>query len=289
MSLDHRRIMQMAQQAERLMLSLTVLGDDDTSTAASYHLAAGGSRVRCRLALEAGLRLRLPIDTVTAIASACELLHNASLIHDDLQDGDKTRRGSESVWARFGSDIALCTGDLFVSAAYAALARSDDQSLPRLMRATHLAVTQAIHGQILDRHGYDALNLNLRNYLSVVTRKSGALLRLPLELCLMASGHDKAVHLADETVNEFAIAYQISDDLEDWQDDETSDRPNIMRVLRIGVVGAGDVPNVMAIDMAVAHCNKAIELAQRLPAGSGSVLAEHAVRMRTTLLMRSAA
>ena len=70
------------EAVEHLMEQLTVLGNDPASQAAQYHLRSGGSRVRCRLGLHAGQMLGLEPSAQTAIATTCELLHNASLIHD---------------------------------------------------------------------------------------------------------------------------------------------------------------------------------------------------------------
>ena len=63
-----------------------------------FHLASGGSRTRAKLCIDAGLALHLSSKTIVALASTIELLHNASLVHDDLQDADISRRGRESVW-----------------------------------------------------------------------------------------------------------------------------------------------------------------------------------------------
>ena len=64
---------------------------DAAAAAAAYHLGAGGRRIRARLALDAGSCLGLSARDAVAIASTCELLHNASLVHDDLQDRDPGR------------------------------------------------------------------------------------------------------------------------------------------------------------------------------------------------------
>ena len=76
----------------------------------------GGGRVRAKLGLEAAEILNL--DDPGRLACACgpELLHNASLVHDDLQDRDETRRGHPAVWRRFGPAAAISIGDLMISA-----------------------------------------------------------------------------------------------------------------------------------------------------------------------------
>ena len=88
--------------------------------AARYHFSAGGARVRAQLGLDAASALNLSAQASMACAVAPELLHNASLIHDDLQDGDAMRRDTPAVWSRYGKGTAISAGDLLISAAYMA-------------------------------------------------------------------------------------------------------------------------------------------------------------------------
>ena len=75
------------------------------------HLASGGSRTRAILALAAGHSQSLDKSARLSIAASVELLHQASLIHDDVQDEDSTRRGKAAVWAVAGKSSAICLGD----------------------------------------------------------------------------------------------------------------------------------------------------------------------------------
>ncbi len=75
--------------------------------AASYHFKNPGKSFRAQLALATGLSLGLEHLDNLHWAAACELLHNASLIHDDISDSSTHRRGQESIHHHFGSDMAL--------------------------------------------------------------------------------------------------------------------------------------------------------------------------------------
>jgi geranylgeranyl pyrophosphate synthase len=113
-----------------------------------HHLRTPGLRVRSQIALHAADCLAVDARSALAMATCCELLHNASLIHDDLQDRDQLRRGTQAVWSMFGDGVALCAGDLLLSSAYAALAHvTDVAAIPRLVAQTHAAVAQTIRGQ----------------------------------------------------------------------------------------------------------------------------------------------
>jgi len=77
----------------------------------SYHLDTGGKRLRSVLPLLVAEALNADPQPLRAFAAACEMLHNATLVHDDLQDGDAVRRGRASVWAHFGEPQAINLGD----------------------------------------------------------------------------------------------------------------------------------------------------------------------------------
>jgi geranylgeranyl pyrophosphate synthase len=78
----------------------------------------------------------------------CELLHNASLIQDDLLDRTATRRGTPSVWIRYGDTTAVCAGDLMLSAAYCLLADLSSTALiASAIRLVHLRTSEVIFGQ----------------------------------------------------------------------------------------------------------------------------------------------
>ena len=189
-------------------------------TAANYHLSTGGQRIRAVLALHAGKCLGLsPKDTHT-LAVACELLHNASLIHDDLHDRDTHRRGQPSVWYKFGDEVAVCAGDLLLSASYLALSQLGDvASMPKLFALMHARIASAIRGQCADmnrpKHGI----ININDFKAIASTKSGALISLPTELVLVAAEQYLALERAREAATAFAISYQIHDDLFDVEAD----------------------------------------------------------------------
>lgn len=93
------------QDCEEFLLS-AVSGNQP----AYYHLMTGGSRIRMRVCLDTSLCLGVNDEDAMRLASAVELLHNASLIHDDIQDGDSLRRGLSAVWVKFGTTLPYVPG-----------------------------------------------------------------------------------------------------------------------------------------------------------------------------------
>src|SRR5690349_12844089 len=85
------------------------------------HLETGGKRLRARLALAATAALGADSRGAIGWAAACEMLHNATLIHDDLQDGDRVRRGKPTAWVRYGQNQAINGGDLMLILPFAAI------------------------------------------------------------------------------------------------------------------------------------------------------------------------
>ena len=69
----------------------------------TYHMRTGGKRLRALLPLAVAERMGRPPAELIPFGAACELLHNATLVHDDLQDGDRVRRGEQAVWVRYGA------------------------------------------------------------------------------------------------------------------------------------------------------------------------------------------
>ncbi len=241
--------------------------------AVSHHFDSGGGRTRARIAIGTGNALMLQAEDTVAIAAASELLHNASLIHDDLQDESLGRRGSDAVWSKFGADVAICAGDLLVSAAYGVLAsRADATRVAELSLVMHEATARVINGQAEDLAAQSKGVENIAVYKSIARGKSGPLLSLPVELALTAAGFPDYIPMAREATEQLAIAYQIADDLEDEHADANASGEgclNAVIVLRNG--GCGD-PREAARVQAAQALREAIRYSTYLPQESGAPL-----------------
>ncbi|MGL6259864.1 polyprenyl synthetase family protein [Vibrio sp. WXL210] len=196
---------------------------------AQYHLSTGGQRVRMRVCIDASLALGLAESDSVILAAAIELLHNASLIHDDIQDGDRLRRGSPTVWAKYGANVAICTGDLMITKAFGLLAQiTTSERLPQLLEVTQQAVAETIYGQLEDITLQGGVSP--RDYEEIAARKAGPLLSLPLVLPLLSRYGDTYINTAKRAARNFAIAYQILDDISDHDDDLKCNRLNLLNI-----------------------------------------------------------
>jgi geranylgeranyl pyrophosphate synthase len=277
---------------ERRMLAIVCDSDSFESptpcaaaAAASYHLGSGGQRVRGMLALHAGNCLGLtPKDSLT-LATACELLHNASLVHDDLHDRDTLRRGQPSVWCKFGEEIAICAGDLLLSASYLALSNFDSVArLPALFALMHRRVSSAICGQCADLRQPTHKAATIDEFKNIALSKSGALLSLPTELALLAAGENQALGQARQAAESFAMAYQIYDDLLDVETDAARHAVKASDQNQIGKAAACNIvlilqadPNcanarAAAVGIGLQHLSLAASASANLPLHSGDAL-----------------
>ena len=93
--------------------------------ASKFHLAQPGKQLRGVIAYQSAQYFGVSSERALGWAAAVELLHNASLIHDDICDGDLQRRGRDTVFKRFGESIAICLGDYYIGTAFGILAKID--------------------------------------------------------------------------------------------------------------------------------------------------------------------
>jgi geranylgeranyl diphosphate synthase, type I len=227
---------------EELMHRLCVNGRlDPAGTLASHHLRSGGKRVRARLALVAAELLGFHEDVI-AWAAACELLHNASLIHDDIQDGDRMRRDRPSIWATHGTSWAISVGDLMLMLPWVALNHlsCDEATRWRLARALAsraqaTARAQAVEIEINSRYLTDWFL-----WRDTAEGKTGELLALPVEGAALLAGHtEKKCREISNAFRGLGLAYQLWNDLEDFQAHVTGDTGSDLRSGRLNGVVLG--------------------------------------------------
>jgi len=181
-----------------------------------------GKLLRSSLVLFFGEQFAARGDACLHAATALELVHNFSLIHDDIQDRDETRRGRPTVWALHGVAEAINAGDLLHAIADEEACRAGPNVAKRLIAAT----MEMIEGQSRDL-AFEQRLVGLDEYLAMVDRKTGALLRCAFVLGAVVAGADDAVLDAlDVAGAATGRAFQIRDDLLGvWGDDATFGKP----------------------------------------------------------------
>ena len=276
------------QVDEYIITSLSSNADSTQSTisaaeyAAKCHLATPGHKVRAKLCLVACLELNIKHHDMLILSAVSELLHNASLIHDDIQDMDEMRREVETVWKRFGSNIAICAGDLLLSSAYGVLANiSDPTLLPKLIQRIANRTSTVIQGQCGDIECKNQSINSLETYQNIARAKSGALLGLPIELALIFSQQDQYLGIVQQATSAFAIGYQIIDDLNDIAKDAAlSGRPQSLNITFVLADADSNNPIADANALAESALTEAIKLANELPYSLGTLLVSLSNQLR---------
>jgi geranylgeranyl diphosphate synthase type I len=164
-------------------------------------------------------------------AAAIELLHNFSLLHDDIEDNSAERRGRATVWKEWGVAQAINGGDAMFALARLALDRLGENVSPatarevyRLFDRAALALTQ---GQYLDLRFERADGVTLEDYLVMVRGKSAALVAASAEIgALLGSDSSRLVNCFRQYGENLGIAFQIADDiLGNWGDPAVTGKP----------------------------------------------------------------
>lgn len=182
---------------------------------ASLHLLqAGGKRIRPVFVLLAGKFGNYNIDVMKQVAVPLELIHMASLVHDDVIDDSETRRGKPTVKAEWNNSVAMYTGDFILARALEYISEIDSPKLHHILSKTMIEVCRGEIIQIEDKYKLDQ---NLRDYLRRIKRKTALLISSSCELGALVSGTDEktAAHL--RRFGYFiGMSFQIIDDILDF-------------------------------------------------------------------------
>ncbi len=183
-----------------------------------YHLGTGGKRLRALLPVMLAEALGADPVLVYPFAAACEMLHNATLVHDDVQDGDTTRRGRPTVWSRYGEAQAINLGDAMYFYSLLALDRLDIEVQQRWQLAQLLlqSTTRVIDGQVREFQLQNLPAPTPADYIHMVQRKTSALFALPMVGSATLCQASPAVRAAlAEAAEHLGIVFQLQDDLLD--------------------------------------------------------------------------
>lgn len=212
--------------------------DDHSRLVASYHLgwcdehgnpreASGGKAIRPGLTLMVADAVAGSPEPGIPGGVAVELVHNFSLIHDDLMDRDTQRRHRRTVWAIWGDATAVLTGDALASLADEVLSESDSPHAHRAGHALAVATRELIRGQVLDVAFEQRDDVGLDECMDMAAGKTSSLLGLAAQLGAILGGAEEDVCEAFRTYGwELGLAFQLVDDLLGiWGSPERTGKP----------------------------------------------------------------
>ena len=186
-----------------------------------HSLKSGGKRTRSRFVLLSHLLFNENLnDKVIDIATAAELFHTATLLHDDVIDEAELRRGRETVNHKWGAKIAVIMGDFLLSKAFKLLLKIN--SMPIIESFIETAKDLG-EGALTEQVYQDDMTLTEDLYFFIISRKTASFFRTCASTGgILSSRSDKEIENLREFGLNFGIAFQITDDLMDLMSDETT-------------------------------------------------------------------
>ena len=203
------------------------LGASGLAEMCRYHFRTGGKRLRALLPLLVADCLGEDPARAVPMGAACEMLHNATLVHDDVQDGDEARRGQETVWHRFGVARAINLGDAMfyltlLLAQRAPVAVERREALARRMLVETLKV---IDGQEQEFALRASARPSMARYFDMVEAKTARLFVLGMAGSAEMLGREPGMlEGLTEAARQLGILFQIQDDVLDLYGDKGRDQ-----------------------------------------------------------------
>ena len=203
---------------ERAMIDATDSDVQILREASRHILSAGGKRIRPRLLLQAYLALGgRDLDGVAKPAAAIELMHTASVVHDDINDHGILRRGRPSVNALWGRTFALLTGDFLFTAVYELMAPYHDLNIDLAKAATAL-----VEGETLQASAVKNKTFTREAYMEIIAKKTAALFQAAGSIgAKLAGAKHREIHVLSDFGFQLGLAFQIVDDILDLVEDDS--------------------------------------------------------------------
>ncbi|MDH7514752.1 MAG: polyprenyl synthetase family protein [Bacteroidota bacterium] len=188
-----------------------------------YVLGGGGKRVRPVLLLVSCEAVGGAIEDAIDAGVAVEILHNFTLVHDDIMDNADLRRGRATVHRKWDANVAILVGDQLIGIAYMCLLRTKNGDIRKLVDVFTQGMIEVCEGQSYDKEFESAPSVTEEEYLMMIGKKTGRLVAMSAELgALIGNGDDRQRVALARYATALGCAFQIQDDLLDVTGDERS-------------------------------------------------------------------
>ncbi len=178
-----------------------------------YFLQLGGKRIRPIICLMGNELVDDIKEDAWHVASAIELFHNFTLIHDDIMDKAPLRRGMETVHIKYGENTALLAGDVMLVTAYEHMSKIDAVILPSILRLFNQTAKEVCEGQQLDMDFEKMETVKLDEYLKMIELKTSVLLAASLKMgAILGGAGQRNQDLIYDFGKKLGIAFQVQDD-----------------------------------------------------------------------------
>ncbi len=187
-----------------------------------YAMSGGGKRLRPVLLLLTVDAFGGNVGEALPAALAVEVFHNFTLLHDDIMDNASMRRGKPSVFAKWGGNVALLSGDTMLIMAYKYLARVKSENLQRVFNLFSDMATEVCEGQQYDMDFEMVEQVSAEEYIAMIERKTSALLSGSAMIgATLAGASEDDVRKIYRFATELGLAFQLQDDMLDSYGDES--------------------------------------------------------------------
>jgi geranylgeranyl pyrophosphate synthase len=191
----------------------------DLRSALEHLLAAGGKRIRPTLGLLVGNMLGAPEDKLITLGASVELLHTATLVHDDLIDGALLRRGMPTLNARWSPAATVLTGDFLFARAAKLAAETDHLPLMKLFADTLATIVNGELTQMFSARGV----IDRRNYYQRIYAKTASLFEMSSLAASMVATEDEDTRSSMKAFGyEVGMAFQVVDDILDFTGEQSA-------------------------------------------------------------------
>ncbi|WP_042346381.1 heptaprenyl diphosphate synthase component II [Bacillus massiliigorillae] len=196
-------------------LEVSIQAEDPLLQEACLHLLqAGGKRIRPVFVLLAAKFGDYDIDVIKKVAVSLELIHMASLVHDDVIDEALMRRGAPTIQSKWNNKVAMYTGDYIFAQALELITEVRRPEAHQLLSKTIVEVCLGEIEQIRDKYMFDQ---NLRTYFRRIKRKTALLIATSCQLGAIAAGAGEDIHKKLFRFGYYVgMSYQITDDILDF-------------------------------------------------------------------------
>ena len=187
-----------------------------------YMIAIGGKRIRPRLCLTSYSFFSDTFDEgILAPASALEVFHSFTLMHDDIMDRSPLRRGVPTVWKKWNEDTAILSGDVMLIDAYQRIAKAPKAVLDRVLALFSRTAAQVCDGQQLDMEFESVPEVPMEDYNKMIGLKTAVLLACSAAMGALIGGASEAeCDALYQYGYELGMAFQVADDYLDAFGDE---------------------------------------------------------------------
>ncbi len=209
-------------------------GLDILHSASMHALGSPGKRLRTALTLLSGKMKHYRLDKLLFLSVAFEMLHLATLIHDDIVDKSLTRRGNPTVNALWGDHIAILLGDYYFAKTAGLIADIEDTRIDHLFSDT---VATVCEGTIIELMTAGQANMTLQSYYEKISHKTAALIAACCKGGAIVGGaSEQEIDLLYTYGLNLGIAFQIIDDILDYTEDQSTIGKPAGNDLRQGMV-----------------------------------------------------